>query len=353
MHTRTRPRLLIVAAATLALIAVLAGCGSTPTPAPTPPTAPLVLPDGAAIYTGPADPGPVPNSCVDSLTPASGNPAPGPTVMAIQARTGTDRALRVGVDQTTLDWGYLTPTGLEGFDVDMLVKVAKAIFGGDPVHDKTIHFVVVPNAERQSAVHTGKVDLLAETMTITCDRKGLGLDGKPDAASAANAIAFSSEYFHTDQGILAPKTTTITSTADLNGKRVCATNASTSIKRLAGIHGVIPWGAATQTDCLVMLQQGQVDAISTDNTILAGFVKKDPTLEIKSDANRAPLTLRPEPYGMAIPPGQPDFVRFVNAVLAQDRADPTGWAATYTKWLCPAATPTCVAPPPPIPSYQG
>jgi len=264
-------------------------------------------------------------------------------VMAIRSRTGTDRALRVGVDQTTLDWGYLTPTGsLEGFDVDMLVKVAKAIFGGDPVKDGTIHFVVVPNAERQSAVSAGKVDLLAETMTITCDRQ----QGK-------DAVAFSSEYFHTDQGILAPKSTTITSTADLNGKRVCATNASTSIKKLAAISGVIPWGAATQTDCLVMLQQGQVDAISTDNTILAGFVKEDPNLEIKTDANRAPLTLRPEPYGMAIPQNRPDFVRFVNAVLDHDRADPTGWAATYTKWLCPAATPACVAPPPPIPSYQG
>jgi polar amino acid transport system substrate-binding protein len=348
MTTRSRIHPLLVAMAALALVAVLAGCGSTAESTSGPDaTAPTVLPEGATISTD--TPTPDPPACLTSLTPAPGpvpapgNPAAGPTVMAIRGRTGTDRALRVGVDQTTLNWGYLTPSGtIEGFDVDMLVKVATAIFGGHPVTDGTIHFIVVPNAERQTAVHSGKVDLLAETMTITCDRQ-----------QGADAVAFSSEYFHTDQGILAPKSTKITSTADLNGKRVCATKGSTSIRRLVAIGGVIPWGAATQTDCLVMLQQGQVDAISTDNTILAGFVQEDPNLEIKTDVTGAVITLRPEPYGMAIAPDHPDFVRFVNAVLAQDRTNPNGWAATYTKWLCPAPQPSCAAPQPPTPTYEG
>jgi len=68
-----------------------------------------------------------------------------------------------------------------------------------------------------------------------------------------------------------------------------------------------------------MLQQGQVDAISTDDTILAGLAKQDPTTQIVGDAFTS------EPYGLAMNSDATEFTRFVNGVLARMRADGT-WA---------------------------
>jgi polar amino acid transport system substrate-binding protein len=80
------------------------------------------------------------------------------------------------------------------------------------------------------------------------------------------------------------------------------------------------------TDCMVMLQQGQVAAISTDDSILAGMAKQDPNLEVTGPR------FTDEPHGLAIAQSSPGFVRFVNSVLDRMRADGT-WAAIYTKWL--------------------
>jgi polar amino acid transport system substrate-binding protein len=235
--------------------------------------------------------------------------------------------LIAGVDQNTYRWGYRNPgTGqLEGFDIDMVKQVAEAIFGPDYMNH--LHFVIVPNGDRQAYVADGKVDLVAETMTVTCDRQD-GSDHQPP-------VDFSSEYYDAHQEVLVPPGSTIHSLDDLNGKRVCAAYLSTS---LATVKGKAPrvrlWEVPNEPDCLVMLQQGQVDAISTDDTILDGFVTQDTNLQILAD-KQGPITLSDEPYGMAISPQHPDLVRFVNAVLAKEHVDQTDgtWANLWRQDL--------------------
>jgi polar amino acid transport system substrate-binding protein len=100
------------------------------------------------------------------------------------------------------------------------------------------------------------------------------------------------------------------------------------------------WEVPDETDCLVMLQQGQVDAISTDDAILVGLEAQDPNTKIVG------TTFSSEPYGMAISKAHPDFTSFVNGVLAQVRANGT-WTQTYNEWL---AEPTHMAAPPPPPA---
>jgi polar amino acid transport system substrate-binding protein len=237
--------------------------------------------------------------------------------------------LNAGVDQNTLLWGYLNPATqkLEGFDIDMVKQVAEAIFGPDYMNH--LHFVIVPNGDRQADVANGTVDLVAETMTITCGRQNGSADGP--------AVDFSSEYYDAHQEVLVPKNSTILSLNDLNGKRVCAAK-GTSSTSLATVKHYAPgaqlWEAPNEPDCLVMLQQGQVDGISTDDTILDGFIAQDKNLQILSD-KQGPITLSDEPYGMAISTQHPEFVRFVNAVLASEHVDETDgtWAHLWEQDL--------------------
>lgn len=172
------------------------------------------------------------------------------------------------------------------------------------------------------------MDVLAETMTITCDR--------------AKKVDFSSVYYEAGQQILVPYNSTITGPQDLGGKRVCAINGSTSLSNLVGPsmpRHMQLWGVANQTDCLVMLQQGQVDAISTDNAILVGLEAQDPNTKLVGP------TFSSEPYGMAISKAHPDFTRFVNGVLALVEADGT-WTQIYDQTLAPFTHAPAPAPPP-------
>jgi polar amino acid transport system substrate-binding protein len=205
----------------------------------------------------------------------------------------------------------------------MVNQVAEAIFGSD--YEEHLRFVIVPNVDRQPAVDSGEVDLVAETMTITCGRQ----EGR-------QAVDFSSDYYNARQEVLVPSQSGITSLADLNGKRVCAADGSTSLTEVKDEAPQVQlWEVGNEPDCLVMLQQGQVDAISTDDTILDGFLAQDPNLKILTDTDGHVIQLAPEPYGMAISPKHPDLVRFVNAVLANEKPTSANgiWATLWRQDL--------------------
>ena len=82
----------------------------------------------------------------------------------------------------------------------------------------------------------------------------------------------------------------------------------------------------TWSDCLVALQQRQVDAVSTDDTILAGLVAQDPYLHIVGPS------MSEEPYGIGINLENTGLVRYVNGTLERIRRDGT-WNTLYRKWL--------------------
>ena len=219
--------------------------------------------------------------------------------------------LIAGVDQNTLLFAYFNPLDrrLEGSEIDMLRELAKAIFG-DP---SKIQFKAVTTAERIPAVQDGSVDVVADAMTITCRRR--------------QQVDFSTVYFDAGQRVLVPSNSTVRSIRDLGARRVCATTGSTSIQTLERLRPrPIPYAVPQRTDCLVAIQQGLVDAISTDDSILLGFKAQDPSTKIVGPR------FTDEPYGMAISKAHPDFVRFVNGVLAQIRTDGR-WRAIYARWL--------------------
>jgi polar amino acid transport system substrate-binding protein len=249
-----------------------------------------------------------------SLRP-SGPPqvTPGSFMAKIRARG----YLIAGVDQNTYPFGFFNPRDgqIEGFDIDMIQAVSRAIFGKVKVHYKPIS-----DDQRQPDIENGSVDIVAHTMSITCDR--------------LKHVDFSSVYFDAHQRVLVLKNSTAHTLADLRGQKVCATSTSTSTAKIVAAKAILV-PVTYWTDCLVLLQQGDVAAISTDDCILKGLASQDPWTELIGP----PLTN--EPYGLAINKQHPDFVAFVNAVLEQLRTNGQ-WSASYAHWI---GTPVPAPPP--------
>jgi polar amino acid transport system substrate-binding protein len=241
---------------------------------------------------------------------------PGSFMAKIRARG----YLIAGVDQSTYHFGFLNPLDgkIEGFDIDMVHAIAKAIFG----NPNKVEFKAISDAQRIPDVRSGAVDIVAHTMTINCARLQL--------------VDFSTVYYDAGQRVLVQTNSPAKSIADLGGKKVCATTGSTSIANIkAAPSHPIPVAVPYWTDCLVLLQQGDVAAISTDDSILAGLAAQDPWTKIVGPR------FSNEPYGLAISQQHADFVRFVNAVLQQMRTNGQ-WAASYARWV---GTPVPAPPP--------
>jgi polar amino acid transport system substrate-binding protein len=257
-----------------------------------------------------------------SLRPAG---PPQVTPGSFMARIRARGYLIAGVDQNSYHFGYLNPlTGtIEGFDIDMVHAVAAAIFGNP---DK-VEYKAISDAQRIPDIQSGAVDIVAHTMTINCAR--------------LQQADFSTVYYDAGQRVLVEAGSPVRGIGDLGRKKVCATTGSTSIASIAAAPShPVPVPVPYWTDCLVLLQQGQVAAISTDDSILAGLAAQDPWTRIVGPR------FTNEPYGLAISKQHPDFVRFVNAVLEQLRSNGQ-WAASYAHWV---GTPV---PAPPPARYQG
>lgn len=320
MNARRRAALL----AALCMFVAPTACSTDPPPRIAPAeTSPISvpLPENAAI----AD-----RSTVTASEPDCGDPTAslrpgvtsGPTLDAIRERG----RLVVGLDTGSNLMSFREPaTGrIVGFDAGLAREVARDLLG-DP---DAIDFRILSSAEREQALQDETVDIVAKTMSITCARR--------------EKVDFSTVYFTARQRVLVVKDSDIDDVADLAGRRVCIVEGTTSLTRMqqvqpsATILTVPSWA-----DCLVVLQQRQVDAVSTDDTILAGLASQDPYLELVG------RSLGSEPYGIGITSGKDDLVRFVNGTLERIRSDGT-WTELYNRYL----TVLGPAPDPPEPTYR-
>ena len=248
---------------------------------------------------------------------------PGDSTMAEIARRGR---LVVGIDQNAYLFGFRDPASgeLVGFEIDFAREIARAIFG-DP---SKVQFRAITTADRIPVLEDKQVDLVIRTMTMTCERW--------------QKVSFSTEYIASRQRLLVRKADGIREFADLGGKKVCATKGSTSIGTIARQpSGPVPVSTDSTLDCLVLLQQGQVDAVSTIDILLAGLAAQDPTTEVVGQP------VSDEPAGIGIPKDDEDMVRFVNGVLERMRSDGT-WTRIHDTWL----TDRLGAAGPPAPVYR-
>jgi glutamate transport system substrate-binding protein len=223
---------------------------------------------------------------------------------AIQAKG----EITIGVKFDVPPFGVKNPqTGdVEGFDVEMGKAIA-AKLGVEP------KFIEAISDNRIPFLEDGTADVILSTMTINEERVG--------------QIDFSDPYFIARGRVLVPEDSDITGVADLAGKNVCTALGSTYE---ANLKEQAPEAKLKLVDsyseCLELIQNGAVDAVSTDDVILTGMIIQDDTLKLVGD----PLTQ--EPYGAGIKKDSPEMVEFVNGVF-QDVKDDGTWMKLYDEWI--------------------
>ena len=242
--------------AVFAAVALLAGCGQpAPMAVTSAPTLPPPTPAGMQELA--PQPPRSPNRNSDDCNPTA-SLRPFPTKAEADAAVADIRArgrLVVGLDIGSNLFSFRDPiTGeITGFDVDIAGEIARDIFG----NPSQVEYRILSSAERITELQKSHVDIVVKTMTITCERRKL--------------VNFSTVYLDAYQRILAPRDSAIVKASDLPGKRVCVAKGTTSLGRIREVSpppiivSVVNWA-----DCLVTLQPRQVDAISTDASILAG-----------------------------------------------------------------------------------
>jgi len=298
----------------LLLATLVAGCGgyeATRVPAP---------PAASGTPTTQTTPPPECGEATRSYAPTGALPAPtalpsGSTMAQIRERG----RLIAGVSADTYLMASRNPFNgqIEGFDIDFVKQVARAIFGSDD--PRFIQLRVITAADRIPLLQSQVVDIVVRNMTINCTRW--------------EDIAFSAEYYRSGQKLMVRQDLAdagVDSVAELADVRVCAPSGTSSLEnitRLAPAAVVVP--AGSHTGCLVKFQQGDVDAITGDDTVLAGLAAQDPYAVVPEQE-----TFTDEPYGIGVNAADVDLVRFVNSILERMRTDGS-WRASYQQWLQP------------------
>ncbi|MGH3951563.1 MAG: glutamate ABC transporter substrate-binding protein [Pseudonocardiaceae bacterium] len=195
------------------------------------------------------------------LIACSGSSNPGDSLVERADDAGTVtigiRYDQPGLSKRTVDGRYV------GFDVD----VARFVAGELGVDADHITWHDTPAAERESAIVTGAVDFVVGTYSITAERK--------------KEVDFARPYFETGQGLLVRLSTDdIKGPGSLNGKKLCSVEGSTSAKKVKErfAHSVELVEYPRYPDCVTALLARQVDAVTTDEVILAGYVSENPGL---------------------------------------------------------------------------
>jgi ABC-type amino acid transport substrate-binding protein len=225
-----------------------------------------------------------------------------------------------GVKQDQPLFGLLNPrtNQIEGFDVDVVKEITKALFGMTKAQDpypSRLELRGVTSAQRIPLLQEQAVDIIAATMTINDERK--------------QQIDFSDVYYQAGQSLLVKKESTITKIQDLDkaDQTICSATGSTSeqnITKFAPAAQKLLF--AGYAECVTALQQGRAQAVSTDDIILAGFLEQDPGLKMAGGQ------FTTEPYGLGIAKTSTGFQEFVNTELRKMKTDGR-WKEIYTKWL--------------------
>lgn len=282
------------------LVLGVAGCGAS----------------GSPPARGP-QPGKLPGYTVDTgfSLPAS------PTWEAARKRGH----LTIGVKEDQPGMGEMDPaTGVySGFDVE-IAKMVAASLGFDP--RRQIEFKAIASANRETALQNGQIDYYVGTYTINDGRKKL--------------VGFAGPYYIAGQKLLVrADEENVKGPQDMAGRKICSAVGSTPLQRVeADYPRAVPVAYDSYAICVDNLLNHQVDAVTTDDTILLGYAAKDPqSLRVVGKA------FSEEPYGIGVPRGDRALALALDTAITAREKD-GDWKRAYDATLGLSGVP---APPPP------
>ncbi len=211
----------------------------------------------------------------------------------------------IKIDQPGL--GLKTPDGkYTGFDVDVATYIAKEL-GFEP---GDITFKETKSADRETAIERGDVKFIAATYSINDERM--------------KKVDFAGPYLLAHQDILVrADDTSFKSPADLNKKKLCSVTGSTSAKKIKDNYasGVQLQEFDTYSKCVEALSAGSIDAVTTDNVILAGFAAQE---QYQGKLKVVGKPFSEERYGVGIKKGDTELCGKINTAL-QKMVDDGAW----------------------------
>ncbi|MGW3636105.1 glutamate ABC transporter substrate-binding protein [Streptomyces sp. NPDC005122] len=169
------------------------------------------------------------------------------------------KTITVGIKFDQPGIGQKTPQGYSGFDVDVATYVAKKL----GYSANQIQWKETKSADREDALKRGDVDFVAASYSITPERQA--------------KVDFAGPYLLAHQDVLIrADDDTIKSPSDLNSKKLCSVTGSTSAQN---VHDKLAPKAQLQkyptySACLTGLQNKAIDALTTDDSILAGYASQ-------------------------------------------------------------------------------
>jgi glutamate transport system substrate-binding protein len=227
--------------------------------------------------------------------------------------------LTIGVKADQPGLGLQTGSTYTGFDIE----IAKILAKGLGVAENNITWKTTVSSNREPYLQQGQVDLVVATYTINGDRK--------------KVVNFAGPYYVAGQDLLVPVNSTITGPEALAGKKVCSVNGSTPAKRIQTDYKQAKLQQFdTYSKCVTALAGGQVDAVTTDDIILAGYASQ------AQYAGKFKVVGKPfstEPYGIGLKKADSAGCSKVNEILktaATDGSYKKAWDDTLGKSGKPA-----------------
>ncbi|MFF2329034.1 MULTISPECIES: glutamate ABC transporter substrate-binding protein [unclassified Streptomyces] len=208
----------------------------------------------------------------------------------------------IKIDQPGI--GLKTPDGTyAGFDVDVATYVAKEL-GYDA---KDINFKETKSADRETAIERGDVKFIAASYSINDER--------------LQKVDFAGPYLLAHQDILVrADDDSIKSPEDLNSKKLCSVTGSTSAQnvkdKLAPKAQLQEYGG--YSECLTGLENKVVDALTTDDSILAGYAAQK---EFQGKFKLAGFKMTNENYGIGLKKGDADLKKKIDDALTKMVSD--------------------------------
>lgn len=225
--------------------------------------------------------------------------------------------LTIGIDEDQPGLGLKDGDTLSGFDYE----TAKYVAGALGVASDDITWVEATPENREKLLQDGDVDLVVSTYSITDERK--------------KVVDFAGPYFEAHQDLLVRlNDTEISGPETLHDKTLCSVVGTTSAAYVAEhFKGDIAVREYPRfSDCVEALADGNVDAVTTDDVILAGYAASD---EYKGELRVVGDGFSDELYGIGVQKGDKELVDNVNAALKQ-YVDSGAWKQALDKTVGPS-----------------